>query len=1255
MNYSPPRYDSLVAGNPDQGRFTPLAQDRHSLLDAITSVTRLPEPEALAGMLEHARMDPDMAARSRAGALRLARSLRARPGPPGMRGLTRDFLRAFSLSTEEGVALMCLAEALLRIPDATTRHALIRDTLRRGRWLARGRHRQPLFVHAASWGLWLTGRVLPDPDERRLSRVLQRVLGRCSQAVIGKAMDLAMRTMGEQFIAGRTIDEALEGARTREAAGFGHSYDMLGEAAMTALDAARYRHAYAGAIRAIGRVSAGAGVYAGPGVSIKLSALHPRYQRAQHQRVMSELYPALRELCLLACQHDIGLTIDAEESDRLELSLELLEKLCFEPQLAGWDGLGFVVQAYQKRSLRVIDYLLDLATRSDRRLMVRLVKGAYWDSEIKRAQVLGLSDYPVFTCKEHTDVSYLACARRLLDGASRVYPQFATHNAHTVAAIGELAAAAHTAPEYEFQCLYGMGEALYEPLLASDAADRLRRPCRIYAPVGDHETLLPYLVRRLLENGANTSFINHVSDPSVPLEALVADPVARVLERARATGRAGLAHPSIPLPEKLYGTQRVPSRGLDLADEAVLTRLSEQLQALRGSAWMAAPMLADGFLSGPTRLVSNPADHRDRVGHVQEATPRDVDVALAAATADGMAWGQTPPRVRAQTLDAASDLLEQDMPHLIGLLQREAGKTAANAVDEVREAVDFLRYYAALVRNGFNTDTCRPLGPVACISPWNFPLAIFTGQVAAALAAGNPVLAKPAEQTPLVAAHVVRRLYQAGIPRPALQLLPGRGDTVGARLVADPRILGVMFTGSTEVARLLQKNTADRLDAAGRPITLIAETGGQNAMLVDASALPEQVVADVITSAFDSAGQRCSALRLLCLQEETADRVLAMIRGAMAECRVGDPGRLDIDVGPVIDADARDAINRHIERMRARGRSIHQVDTPNATSGLEHGTFVPPTLIEIDHVEELGREVFGPVLHVLRYRRNDLPRLLDAIRHLGYGLTLGLHSRIDSTLEQVIARSDVGNLYVNRNMVGAVVGVQPFGGRGLSGTGPKAGGPLYLFRLLSARPDAAPRAAIAGCDDAMDPASHDRALRALRRWATQHRRTALASCCERFARLAPGPLATELDGPTGERNVYSTHARSPALCVANHPDELLVQLAAICAVGGRAVWPAAHAALLRKLPRKVRERVRLTDDSPDSVTGIEMVLHHGDRDERLALLQVMARRVGAIVPVLALQPGEHDIPLERLVSEQALSINTTASGGNASLLSMDAV
>ena len=1221
-----------------------------ALRAAITAACRRAEPEALPPLLAQARLPGDLAAQAHALALRIAEPLRNRKNASGRAGLVQGLLQEYALSSQEGVALMCLAEALLRIPDAGTRDALIRDKIAHGQWQSHAGRSPSVFVNAATWGLLLTGKLVATHSETGLSSVLTRLIGKGGEPLIRKGVDMAMRMMGEQFVTGETIAQALGHARELEAQGFRYSYDMLGEAALTAQDAKRYRVAYEDAIHAIGKASAGRGVYEGPGISIKLSALHPRYSRAQHARVMAELYPVLRALTLLARQHDIGLNIDAEEADRLELSLDLLERLCFEPALAGWNGIGFVIQAYQKRCPHVIDFVVDLARRSRHRLMVRLVKGAYWDSEIKRAQVDGLAGYPVYTRKAYTDVSYLACARQLLAAPEAVYPQFATHNAHTLAAIYTAADPSRYVPgQYEFQCLHGMGEPLYEQVVGP-----LGRPCRIYAPVGTHETLLAYLVRRLLENGANTSFVNRIADPTISLDVLVEDPVSTVERLGALEGAIGLPHPAIALPVALYGTQRANSRGLDLTNDHSLRALGRALSDSADARWHAAPLLAAEPGIGPDAThdgaeVLNPADHRDVVGRVQEATLADVESAIAQARGIAATWAATPPTERAALLDRAAGLLEQRMPRLLGLLAREAGKTYANAIAEVREAVDFLRFYAAQARDDFSNDTHRALGPMVCISPWNFPLAIFTGQVAAALAAGNPVLAKPAEQTPLVAAEAVRVLWEAGVPRAAVQLLPGRGETVGAALVADARVQGVMFTGSTEVARLLQKTLSQRLGAHGAPVPLIAETGGQNAMVVDSSALVEQVVIDVMASAFDSAGQRCSALRVLCVQEEAADRLVEMLKGAMAEACIGNPARLAVDVGPVIDAEARDGIERHIAAMRAKGRKVFRQGREYAHD-TRHGSYVMPTLIELDSIAELQREVFGPVLHLVRYRRRDLGTLIGQINGTGYGLTLGVHTRIDETIAQIVEHAKAGNVYVNRNIVGAVVGVQPFGGEGLSGTGPKAGGPLYMLRMLSTRPCDAMARAVPG----EAPASRV-ALSALSRWAEANDRPALAAQCARFAGQSRAGSARTLAGPTGERNVYTLVPREAVLCLADDEADRLTQLAAVLSVGSSAIWPAdvgATQGLLASLPAEVRQCVAVANDWTSDTVVFDAALYHGGAQGLSVAMQRLAARPGSIVGVRAFAPGDTGIPLESLVVERALSINTAAAGGNASLMTI---
>ena len=1191
------------------------------LRDAITRHYRAPEPGCVAALLVAATMEGDIGRQARQTAAVLVETLRAK----GTRGAVEGLVREYDLSSQEGVALMCLAEALLRIPDHATRDRLIRDKIGTGDWRSHIGQSPSMFVNAATWGLVVTGKLTATASENGLGAALTRLIARGGEPLIRRGVDMAMRMMGEQFVTGQTIGEALRNARRLEARGFGYSYDMLGEAATTAEDASRYYRDYEQAIHAIGAASAGRGIYAGPGISIKLSALHPRYTRLQRARVLTELLPRVQSLALLARRYDIGLNIDAEEADRLDLSLDLLEALCFSPGLSGWNGIGFVVQAYQKRAPFVLDWIIDLARRSAHRLMVRLVKGAYWDSEIKRAQVDGLEGFPVFTRKVYTDVSYLACARKLLAAPEAVFPQFATHNAYTVAAVHSMAGDAFAVGDYEFQCLHGMGEPLYDEVVGHN---KLNRPCRIYAPVGTHETLLAYLVRRLLENGANSSFVNRIQDPAIPVADLVADPATQ----AAAAHPVGAPHPRIALPRDLFAPERTNAAGLDLSNEHHLAALSAALQASAGQDWRAIPA---GGGDGPSEPVLNPADHRDIVGHVVAADPAQIEVALAAATAAAPGWRSTPPDERAACLLRAADLLEARMPIMLGLIVREAGKSFPNAISEVREAVDFLRYYGAQAARTLDGDNHTPLGVVTCISPWNFPLAIFTGQVAAALAAGNTVLAKPAEETPLIAAQAVSILHEAGVPIGAVGLVPGQGE-VGAQLVADPRTNGVVFTGSMDVARLIHRELAKRVNPGGSPVPFVAETGGQNAMIVDSSALAEQVVADVLVSAFDSAGQRCSALRVLCLQDDVADRILAMLGGALAELSIGNPDRISTDIGPVISAQAREGIEAHVAAMAAAGHRVTRVSLPDEC-GL--GTFVSPTIIELARISALTHEVFGPVLHVLRFKRDELDGLLSDIQATGYGLTFGVHTRIDETVARVTARAAAGNIYVNRNLIGAVVGVQPFGGHGLSGTGPKAGGPLYLRRLMLARP------ASLGLVSNQVP----RAARPWMDWLISNGEAEEASRFLAMLSATPFGVEQQMPGPVGEQNLYATEARGIVLCVASARKDLLGQVGAALVTGNRAAVQAGRFDGLSDLPAMLTEWVyEARDDRQD---GFAAILFSGRRADLLTIQAKVSDLGGPIVPVYVAQ-ADGSYPLEWLVRERSVSTNTAAAGGNANLMTI---
>jgi len=1224
-------------------------KDKNEYEQRINSAWRRAESECVETLLEHSEISSELTDKIQSLAFDLAHSLRERKGSGGKAGIVQGLLQEFSLSSQEGIALMCLAEALLRIPDTATRDLLIRDKINQGNWKEHLGQSQLMFVNAAAWGLMLTGKLMETPQQKSLSSLLTGLLARSGRGIIRKAVDVAMRMMGEQFVTGETIDEALKNAERLEEKDFQYSYDMLGEAALTDPDAERYYQDYQNAIHAIGQASIDKDVYNGPGISIKLSALHPRYQRSQMDRVNDELYSKVLNLAVLAKKYNIGLNIDAEETERLEISLELLERLCFEPILNDWKGIGFVIQAYQKRCFYVVDYIIDLAKRSQKRLMIRLVKGAYWDSEIKKAQIEGMADYPVFTRKVHTDLSYIACARKLLAEPDYIYPQFATHNAQTVATIYQLAnPERYYAGQYEFQCLHGMGEPLYENVVGDKAAGKLGIPCRIYAPVGNHETLLAYLVRRLLENGANTSFVNRIADKSLKVEDLIENPRQTIIKTAQQENVLGTKHPHIPYPQDLYGT-RINSSGLDLANDAELNALNEVAASLADTQFQAAAMgtaFSEPDTSNTVHVI-NPAQHQDIVGTVYEATTEQAEIALIQAANAQHFWANLPKNERAACLNKAAELMQQRLLPLMVLLSREAGKTYANAIAEVREAIDFLRYYAGQMSDLSENVHIQPLGTVLCISPWNFPLAIFTGQISAALVAGNTVIAKPAEQTPLIAAQAVQILWEAGIPQDVLQLLPGRGETIGAQLSQDSRIQGIMFTGSTEVAKILQRTVAKRLNQFGESVTLIAETGGQNAMIVDSSALTEQVVLDVVNSAYDSAGQRCSALRVLCVQEDNLDTVRHMLKGAMQQLRVGNPVLLKTDIGPVIDAEAQQNIQKHIDQMRSKGHKVHQLMFNQDASELAQGTFIPPTLIELPNLNDLEREVFGPVLHLISYKAGQLPQLLDQINSKGYGLTMGLHTRIDETMQTVISKAHVGNLYINRNIVGAVVGVQPFGGEGLSGTGPKAGGPLYIYRLMhqvSEKKLAQPYAMNSAQATLENPL-----LQEFKAWVYKTFPT--------ISLTTPAKITTghsfSLQGPTGEENQYMILPRESVLSLATNDADQIQQLLAIISVGSRPAVLADNTFILKHLqsmPAKVVKAIKVIKDIESG--DFEAVLHHGDASALIDLQQRIATRQGPIVGITHLSSGNYEIPVERFVIERAISINTAAAGGNASLMTM---
>ncbi|MCL4765870.1 MAG: bifunctional proline dehydrogenase/L-glutamate gamma-semialdehyde dehydrogenase PutA [Hyphomicrobiaceae bacterium] len=1039
----------MIAAHPDldPGRIIPPR-------DEIAGYHLIEEARLVRALIERAIYTEDERRRIADLARRLVHAARA--GRHKYSGVDA-FMLEYGLTSEEGVILMCLAEALLRIPDSETADQLIAEKIGGGHWEKHLGRSDSLLVNASTWGLMLTGQIvkLRDATGATPTGLLKRMVVRSGEPVIRQALRRAMRVMGDQFVLGRTMKEALDRARPLEARGYRFSYDMLGEAAKTARDAERYLERYMHAVEAAGKAAGPLAsehpdaLMARPSLSVKLSAIHPRFEPGKDARLARELLPRIVELAAAARARGIGLTIDAEEQDRLDLSLELFARALVHPRLGGWQGLGLAVQAYGKRAIPVLRWLRRLAQRTSKRLPVRLVKGAYWDSEIKWAQERGLADYPVFTRKLHTDVSYLACMRLMLSEPQAFFPQFATHNAHTVAAAY---VAAGEAP-YEFQRLHGMGEALYEDVVGPD---RLNRACRVYAPVGGHEDLLAYLVRRLLENGANTSFVNRLADEEAPVAEIIRDPV-EAAERERELPREALP-PGLPLPRDIFGPGRLNSLGLPLGEPTVRTMLQSEMAAVLETPFAAGPIVGGAMPAEGEELIATcPHDRRRQIGTVRQSSPEVVEEAVASATAAARDWDLAGGPARAEILEKAADLLERDRAELMAVIVGEAGKTLENAQSNIREAVDFLRYYAGEARRLFsgptelpgptgerNTLELRGRGPFACISPWNFPIAIFTGQIAAALAAGNPVLAKPAEQTPITAYLTTRLLHEAGIPPHVLHLLPGGGD-IGALLVRDARVRGVAFTGSNETAWLIQRALADR---RGAIVPFIAETGGINAMIVDSSALPEQVVRDAVRSAFDSAGQRCSAARVLFVQEDVSARVVEMLVGAVEELDLGDPFDYATDLGPVIDEAAQDALDAHKVRMYREAKVLADLRLPDSCRA---GTYVTPAVFEIDRIVRLEREVFGPILHVIRYPQGHLDKVLDAINETGFGLTLGLHSRIAAVADFVAERARVGNLYVNRNQIGAVVGAQPFGGEGLSGTGPKAGGPNYLPRFATER------------------------------------------------------------------------------------------------------------------------------------------------------------------------------------------------------------
>lgn len=1251
-----------------------------SFTQAFRDTYRQDEDAVIASLLPQARLAAPMRARAWDKARELVVGIRrAQTGKGGVDAL----LNEFSLSTEEGIVLMCLAEALLRVPDKETTDSLIRDKLTQGDWSSHLGNSDSMFVNASAWGLLLTGKVVSyNESQHQQIGLLKKTVNRFGEPVIRSAVRYAMQIMGTQFVMGKTIDSAIKRAEAQEGRGYRYSYDMLGEGARTQAAAERYFQSYLDAIHAIGKAAKGRGPVQSPGISVKLSAIHPRYEFSHRERVLKELVPQLKALALVAKQYDIGFTVDAEEADRLELSLDVIAAVFTDKDLDGWNGFGLAVQAYQKRALLVIDWARELSKKVGRSMMVRLVKGAYWDSEIKWSQEAGLVDYPVFTRKPSTDVSYQACAKKLLAAREYLYPQFATHNAYTVATILEMDdGVTHPARQgYEFQRLHGMGEALYDQVLEQESVS-----CRIYAPVGEHADLLAYLVRRLLENGANSSFVNNIVDEKIPVESLLEDPVAQV-ERW-----AVKRNPAIPKPQDILAVSqyeagsRQNSLGLELSDVNTVGALKTAMEQWWHNFSQVRCNSADAI------SVVNPANRQEQVGIIEFANDDAIEASVCRAEQAFASWSAMPVTERAALLRKLADALEQNHAGFMVLCTKEAGKTIADGEAEVREAVDFCRYYADRAETLMADASLQSRGVILCISPWNFPLAIFLGQVAAALVTGNTVVAKPAEQTSLVAIEAVKLMQACGFPDGVVELVIAPGKPVGEKLVPDARIQGVMFTGSTDTGRWLSKTLANRVEVG---IPLIAETGGQNAMIVNSTALPEQVVDDVIQSGFQSAGQRCSALRVLFLQEEVADKIIAMIKGAMDELHIGDPGLLSTDVGPVIDGKALARLHDHVDDMAALGdktKLLHKLELPTVCQA---GNFFAPHLFEISDLSVLKQEVFGPVVHIVRFKAGQIDAVIEQINATGFGLTLGVHSRIEGVCNRVAEKAQVGNVYVNRNMIGAVVGVQPFGGCGLSGTGPKAGGPHYLTRLVkklakTEMPNSGDQ--VFTPDSVLTNLPFDQVQMAQKLWAAisvSQRQSILRSSLSSLAKnslpsvdcaaliewLQPQlevltqkiDSRCDLPGPTGEHNQLELRGRGILISLLADGDsfEAHVKRLLIAILAGNAVvwlveeqYQSRAEYIAKSLYDAGLNEALLTLETVKCASillssgVIDGVLVNQESTSTRWCQMMLAEREGALRPLIT--ETRIDLLLPRLQLEKTVTVDTTAAGGNASLMTME--
>lgn len=1194
--------------------------DESSIRSQIRSNYLADEHEIISELIDEAVLNDALRTSISQRAAALVITVRNESSPT----LIEKFLAEYGLTTDEGVALMCLAEALLRVPDNTTIQALIDDKLGPGDWSAHLGHSKSPLINMTTWGLMVAGRLITPFEELNLVEILRGLTKRLGDPIVRTAAELAMAEMSRQFVLGRSIQEAVKRASRNEAEGYSYSYDMLGEAARTDADALRYFRSYAAAIDNLKDYCRSDDIGENPGISVKLSALHPRYEAVQHSRVMNELVPRALELARQAKAANMGFNIDAEEAERLDVSLDVIGAMLRDPSLAGWDGFGVVVQAYGRRASQVLDWLYVLTTKLDRKIMVRLVKGAYWDAEIKRAQVLGLHSFPVFTRKACSDVSYIACAKKLLNMRDRIYPQFATHNAHSVSAILELAG---ETTGYEFQRLYGMGESLHKAV-KSESGIR----CRIYAPVGKHRDLLAYLVRRLLENGANSSFVNQIVDTRIAPEDIAQDPFTLIADLGGA-----VASKLITPPPRLFGECWRNAKGWDITDSSQLEQIESARQKWKQHQWHRGPVLESSAGAGEVKKVVNPAAPSDSVGEIQYASETDVEQAIQSAEQAFTHWSGLPASERAERIAQVGDLYEQHADELFALATREAGKTLPDAIAEVREAVNFARYYAQQINADIDL---KARGIMTCISPWNFPLAIFSGQILACLAAGSVVLAKPAEQTSLIAVRAVELMHMAGIPKAALQLLPGTGADVGTALTSDQRIAGVCFTGSTATAKAINRAMAANLAAAA---PLVAETGGLNAMIVDSTALPEQVVKDVIDSAFQSAGQRCSALRMLYLQEDIAGNVLQMLYGAMDELQVGDPWEVTTDIGPVIDDTAKTHIWEHCDQHKRQGKVLKQLTAP------AQGRFVAPTVIQLAGIEELEKEIFGPVLHVATFATEEIETVVDRINARGYGLTFGLHTRVNARVEALTERISAGNIYVNRNQIGAIVGSQPFGGVGLSGTGPKAGGPHYVRKFMVA--DSTPVTAT----NKATTVSADDIARAI----TEVDQIVELEAAVRNEELGkffdniPASLTdetTEMPGPTGELNLSSCVPRGIVICAGPDAASAKAQAKVALSQDNKVIAVAPDIGSVLPAPTETSLALVSIDgvlrsESLTNVDGFAAIA--SDADEKLLseYRQQLAGRDGSILPLITeTRCAEH------YILERHLCVDTTAAGGNASLV-----